>query len=704
MSRSDWYVSDEVGRAIAALAAGGIVDTELLRRPEANRLAYRHGLTVPAARALDPMSPRGRYMAAVAARIDARRSCIDSHLRRILARLVEANVRVSVVKGPSVATKYRDPSIRTYTDVDLIIPREDLVSALDELAGYEQIGAIPTKVPAADKRDIMVRDPSGVQFTVDLHWDLFSFHQLGGVADAAMSEAWEAASFDPDHSLGPMWILPEPAVISFLSLHALLDHRFRLILFRDLKEWAAGGVDWDGLARFAGVHGVAEFNYLAWLIAARVLGADVSEEFLGEIRRGNWLERVAESYLRRVDLVRFDGHRVHPLNLALTLAHDRPEQRRRLLRKAPFAYPGWRRRVQAPSPSVSNTLDILVTSNARRGAEVFGQALADELVLRGWDVSLVSLCGGDEPFVETTPIVESRISLRGLRLAVLRGLRRRIRSRRPAVVFANGGATLRYAVAAALLTRRSPHIVYGSIGEPGFWLRGVVHRLLQRLLIGACAHVTAVSEATARALTSDLGVNPDKITVVHPGVAGHWFDLPSRTEREDPLRVIFAGSLSYEKNPLLAVEVAARLEGKANLRIAGDGSLRRRVEEAAGSNVEVLGSLADLTEQMEWADVLLLTSLTEGLPGVILEASASGIPVVASDVGGVGEVVVDGVTGFLVPSGDVDGFVEALSRLIDDDDMRSRMGAAARARVGDHFRMANSADAYEAVLRGATFR
>ncbi len=704
MSGSDWYISDASGRAIAAMAAGRPGDRDLLNSPEANHLAYRHGLAVTAARALDPATARGRYMSAVVARMAARHACIDSHLRSILAMMADGGVRVSVVKGPLLARVYQDPSVRTYTDVDLVVPRSDLQLALELLAGYEAIGAIPAKVPAADKRDIVVRDPSGVQFTVDLHWDLFSFHQLAGSAGAAMSESWESARFHSDHPIGPIWVLPDPTVVSFLCLHALLDHRFRLILYRDLRELAARGVDWDGLADFALTYELASFNYLAWLIAARATDAAVPDRFLDRMRRGNMIEGVAETYLKRVDLVRFAGHRVHPLNLALTLVHDRAAQRRQLLVKAPFAFPGWRRRVQTSSQTASSTLDILVTSNARRGAEVFGRALSDQLLMRGWDVSLVSLHGGERPAVDTTPIIGDGVRLRGLRPAVVAGLRRRFRVKRPAVVLANGGATLRYAVVAALLSRSRPRLIYGSIGEPGFWLRGRLHRRLQRVLIKACDHVIAVSEATGRSLTDELGLPPEKITVVHPGVDERWFELPERPERSGPLRVLYAGNLSFEKAPLLAVEVAARLDSNVALRLAGDGPLRARVEAAAGNSVEVIGSVPDLVPHMEWADVLLLPSLTEGLPGVAVEASASGLPVVAAEVGGVGEVVIDGVTGFLVPPGEVDGFVAAVVRLIEDRELRLKMGKAARNRAREHFRLESSVDDYEMVLRRATYR
>jgi glycosyltransferase involved in cell wall biosynthesis len=81
----------------------------------------------------------------------------------------------------------------------------------------------------------------------------------------------------------------------------------------------------------------------------------------------------------------------------------------------------------------------------------------------------------------------------------------------------------------------------------------------------------------------------------------------------------------------------------------------------------------------------------------VLEAMAAGLPVVATDVGGMAEAVIDGVTGFLVPPDDADALARALGRLVGDPELRTRMGAAARARYEEHFSPARQARAYEAL-------
>ena len=124
-----------------------------------------------------------------------------------------------------------------------------LVSVGDDPA---DIVLLKPKRPKADKREILVVDAeTGVSFSIDLHWDLFSYAQLGGVARGATDWAWDRATAVPKHPLGPMYVLPESARIAFLTTHAALDHRFRLILFRDLAEVARRVPDWEQLHEFA---------------------------------------------------------------------------------------------------------------------------------------------------------------------------------------------------------------------------------------------------------------------------------------------------------------------------------------------------------------------------------------------------------------------------------------------------------------------
>lgn len=144
-----------------------------------------------------------------------------------------------------------------------------------------------------------------------------------------------------------------------------------------------------------------------------------------------------------------------------------------------------------------------------------------------------------------------------------------------------------------------------------------------------------------------------------------------------------------QKAPLDFVRVAARVRAQrpdAHFFIAGDGVLRPAVEAAIaeaglGASFHLVGWRRDVRRLLGAADVVVLTSLFEGLPRVVLQAMAARRPVVASRVDGVPEAVEDGRSGFLVAPGDVAGFADRIERLLADPGLACAMGQAGRARV-----------------------
>ena len=686
--------------------------------PEQMELAHHHGLL--GLLATHPIEELRKAAIAPYTRLHARQVIMAGHTRRLLERLHAASVRATILKGPHLAEHiYRDPRHRTFTDVDVLVPEADLTKALDVLAADPAVARLPKKRPKADKRDIAVRDESGIWFMVDLHWDLFSYTQLQGCADGATSWAWDNFSGAPESPLGPMTQIPPEAYASFLCTHALLDHRFRMILFRDLAELADRGIDWEAIARFASRWKVRSFTYLALEMASRFAGARVPEGFLTELRPSNLPLDAIEALLTRIDPVRFDGHRPHLLNLAMVLLHDERATRLRLVAHAPSAAPQWWRRFgrnplrrrAAPAPpraaSAPRVL-ILVSSDQRRGAEVFADQLARGLRERHWATSLLALAGtGTDTRVNADVVTRrSPSDLGRLDLDVVWGLRRRMRQWRPDVVLANGGATLRYAAAALIAMRGRPRLAYASIGEPDYWIRGPIHRWIQQRLHRSADRVLAVSEATRKQLIERVGLAPDRITVAPIGVAEEFLDVV-KTPPDDHLRILFVGSLSKEKNPTRAIETLQELQEHtpARLRFVGSGPLElelRRLSDALSLDglVEFTGSVEEVTPHLAWADVLILPSITEGLPGAVLEAAAAGVSSVAHDVGGVREALIDGETGIIVDPSAEGGLAEQLTRLAADRERLERLGAAARARVIEEFSMDVAVDRYAAALEG----
>lgn len=335
-----WSLPDRVSNAVVDVAAGrGVPEGEPVDE-EMIELCLHHGLiSILAEESGAPVAValRGKRVAL--------QELMRVHLSRILERFEEAGIRVAVVKGPRMAdTFYEVPRLRPFSDIDLLVEPASLDRALSTLASDEAVPGIPEKGPKADKRDVPFRDPSGVGFTVDLHWDLFAYSQLRGDAEGATASGWESATHLPDSALGPHWAMPTDIELSFLATHAILDHRFRLILFRDFLEIANGEVPWDDVITTAGRFGLRSTSYISLMMAAGALGADIPEAVLASLRPSSASVRYLEYGLPRTDFVRFDGYQTHPVNFASVLLNDSLWGRLALAARAPFAFRGWSER------------------------------------------------------------------------------------------------------------------------------------------------------------------------------------------------------------------------------------------------------------------------------------------------------------------------------------------------------------------------
>ncbi len=345
---------------------------------------------------------------------------------------------------------------------------------------------------------------------------------------------------------------------------------------------------------------------------------------------------------------------------------------------------------------------MLTATDRRRGAEVFTGRLASGLAERDWEVQTVSLtASGDGRRVDIETLTNVSADRPGrLNRRISRALTARIEEFRPDILLANGGSTLRYGALAA--RSGSPALVYIAIGEPDYWTRTPASRVANRWMLGRTRMVLAVCEATRRQL---LRLEPSlagRVHVTYTGVPDEMF-VTRHTAPDLPLKILMLGSLSAEKDPLLAVRTVALVDG-AQLRLVGSGPLASDVADEAETlgivdRVEMSGAVDDVMPHLEWAGVLLMTSRTEGLPGAVLEAGAASVPTVAVDVGGVGEAVRDGVTGFVVDRGQgAEGLARALSKLASDPDLARRMGRDARLSIKERFAMDHIVSGYAARL------
>lgn len=212
------------------------------------------------------------------------------------------------------------------------------------------------------------------------------------------------------------------------------------------------------------------------------------------------------------------------------------------------------------------------------------------------------------------------------------------------------------------------------------------------LKLAGARFVVTVCRTTAAALRCRLGPLLPPLHVIPTGVDTRRFSPPSgRTPVRRCPRILALGRLHPVKDFPLLLRAAARLRAAGvpfRLFLGGEGPEGERLAREARTlglrgRVRLLGGVAPaLTPALyRRVDLFVLSSRSEGLPVVLLEAMATGLPVVATRVGGVPECVGDGETGLLVPPGDPEALAGALRRLLVDPERRARLGRAARERV-----------------------
>jgi L-malate glycosyltransferase len=236
---------------------------------------------------------------------------------------------------------------------------------------------------------------------------------------------------------------------------------------------------------------------------------------------------------------------------------------------------------------------------------------------------------------------------------------------------------------------------------------------LVRTVVAASDAITTPSKWLAQLAHARLGLPHDRTIEVIPNfvdtVRFAPAGLPKAANRTRVL--VHVSNFRALKRTLDVVRIfaAVRTHVPARLHFVGEGPERPAAEALVASlglaaDVRFLGEPADLPTLLQASDVFLLPSQSESFGLAALEAMACGVPVVASDVGGIPEVVADGVSGFLAPVGDVDRMADATRRLLTDDVLHDRLAKAARRRAEEHFRLQPAVDRYEALYRNTLGR
>lgn len=336
----------------------------------------------------------------------------------------------------------------------------------------------------------------------------------------------------------------------------------------------------------------------------------------------------------------------------------------------------------------------LATSSGIGGAERQVRDLSVRMRDNGWDVLAVSMLPLERGFADLPAQGVTTASLRmGKGVPDPRGLRRLLailRDWRPDVLHAHMIHANLLARTSRLLHRTPVLVCTMHSQRQGSRARMVAYRITDHL-----SDATTAVSSVAREDAISLGaVSASRVTVVPNGIDvsqyGRDRSTRSRLRSElglgDDFTYLAVGRIAVPKDYPNLISAFARTHGahdRARLLIAGTGpqdDLRDRVDRAGlGGHVRLLGERQDVPELMKAADAYVMSSAWEGLPLVLLEAAASYLPIVATDVGGNGEVVIDGVTGVIVPPRDPEALAIGMTKLMTiGDGRRESMGRAGR--------------------------
>ena len=339
-------------------------------------------------------------------------------------------------------------------------------------------------------------------------------------------------------------------------------------------------------------------------------------------------------------------------------------------------------------------MNIITRSDTIGGAQIHVRDLALGLLDRGHEVLVAA--GGQGPFVD-------ELASRGVPFRVLNNLIRPLNPARDMQGFFELKRAIDEYEPDLVATHSSKAGFLGrlaarSLGVPVVFTahgwaftegipRGkkAVYRLAERLVSPFSNRIIAVSDYDRQIAIRSGVVRPHQIVTIHNGVPDVSNAHKADVTKEPPTIAMVARMDTQKDHETLLLALAGLKHKEWVLHLIGDGPLHKIHEKQADelgltNKVVFWGSRQDIPELLAATQLFVLSSRWEGFPLTILEAMRAGLPVIASDVGGVREAIQDGITGFLVPPQDVSALREKLEVLLDSSSLRKELGDAGRER------------------------
>jgi glycosyltransferase involved in cell wall biosynthesis len=308
---------------------------------------------------------------------------------------------------------------------------------------------------------------------------------------------------------------------------------------------------------------------------------------------------------------------------------------------------------------------------------MFASQLSTHINEKGHKAILVFVFPGKAPLPFTGEIkhLDGSPKKRMWDIKAWRNLARIIKEEKPDVVQANAGDTLKYAVLSKLFFKWKQPIVFRNASTISLYIKTTPAKILNGFFFKYASRIVSVSNRSATDFANLFPQFKKRIVTVPIGIEeaiNNTAEVNVLPRASKPV-LVHVGGFSFEKNHVRLIEIFEGIRKQqpgASLHLVGSGPLQGQIEELVKhkgleQQVHFYGFRNDAMQFMKNANVLLLPSIIEGLPGVILEAFYCKTPVVAYDVGGISEVVINGKTGYLVPKGNEEAFVENVLKALE---------------------------------------
>lgn len=316
----------------------------------------------------------------------------------------------------------------------------------------------------------------------------------------------------------------------------------------------------------------------------------------------------------------------------------------------------------------------LIQAKQYRGAEIFCCQLSNHLLDLGHEVIIVSIYEGSAilPFRDQVMSLNRPKRNRYFDFKGWQKLDEIIKDFKPDIIQANAADTLKYAVFSKFTFKWQIPIVYRNASASSFYIKNTLSRRFNAILLKNVDLIISVSEASKKDINFLFPFTKAKSFVISVGVEKQEVALKNIFNK-NKFNIIHAGSFTREKNHFELINIFKKLveeNPELLLHLIGEGDLRKEIEskiahEELQDSIILHGGVKDPLSYIKAADVLVLPSIIEGLPGVILEAMYCKTPVIAYNVGGVVEIANEH-TGYLIEKGEQETFKNAILEILAD--------------------------------------